>query len=160
MGKHDKPDKGEEKEEKPTFAFKYCKTKCFACKECGWFKATEVDGATQWHPHVWVPSAKENLFTAEMVRESLIYKQPKYYAKLAVGQPSTWVPDERTKELFYLSQWVMDILILKNCPHDARISQQRFFNRKARATEDLYELAAITVNNFLTGNIDQYKGRG
>ena|SRR5271166_5880234 len=142
------------------YSFRYCKKQCFNCNECGWFASTESDGAMQWRPHQFGPKVEKVLFTTETVRTSLAPKWDGYYAKLAIGQSPTWICDERTKELFCLSQWIMEELMLRKCPDEDRIRQQRFFNRKARATEDLYELAATTLNGFLTGKIDDYRGRG
>jgi hypothetical protein len=36
---------------------------------------------------------------------------------------------------------------------------QDYFNRKARAETDLYELAAKAMNTFVEGNIERYRGR-
>lgn len=99
------------------------------------------------------------LYTADGVRESLVPKWDTYYAKLAIGQPPTWKCDQRTKENFCLSQWLMDELIAQGCPQEDRIFVQNFFNRKARAENDLYELAARAMNTFVEGNIERYRGR-
>jgi hypothetical protein len=56
---------------------------------------------------------------------------------LAIGQPPNWKCDKRTAELFCLSQWLMDMLILAKCPDEDRRDVQAFFNRKTRAEEDL-----------------------
>lgn len=83
----------------------------------------------------------------------------RWYKMLAVGQSERWQCDARTIELFGLSHLVMEQLTLLACPDEDRRRQQWFFNRKARALENLFALAALTINNFLSGNIDQYKGR-
>lgn len=99
------------------------------------------------------------LYTTESVRQSLAPKWDEYYAKLAIGQPPNWKCDQRTKENFCLSQWLMDELIAQGCPQEDRIFVQNFFNRKARAETDLYELAARAMNTFVEGNIERYRGR-
>lgn len=99
------------------------------------------------------------LYTSESVRESLAPKWDNYYAKLAIGQAPNWKCDQRTKENFCLSQWLMDELIAQGCPQEDRIFVQNYFNRKARAETDLYELAAKAMNTFLEGNIERYRGR-
>lgn len=99
-------------------------------------------------------------YTADSVRESIKPKWEGYYAKLSAGQSPTWKCDERTADLFCLAQWLMDELALIGLNDDDRRAQQRFFNRKQRATDDIYDLAAQTMNNALDGNIDKYKGRG
>lgn len=100
-----------------------------------------------------------DLYTAETVRTSLAPKWETYFAKLAVGQTSTWKCDQRTAELFCLSQWLMDELMGHNCPDLDRRDVQSYFNRKARAENDLYELAARAMNTFVEGKIERYRGR-
>lgn len=101
-----------------------------------------------------------DLYTADSVRSSLQPKWDMYFAKLALGQAPNWKCDERTAELWCISHWLMDELMTLKCPDEDRKQQQRLFNRKARAENDLYALAALAVNGFVTGNIDQYRGRG
>lgn len=98
-------------------------------------------------------------YTAEMVRVSLANSYDRYYAKLAVGQSPTWKCDQRTKDLFCLSNWLMDELITLSCPDEDRRFVQNYFNRKARADNDLYELAAVAVNSFLNNTIERYRGK-
>lgn len=99
------------------------------------------------------------LYTADSVRESLKPKWDGYFAKLAVGQSPTWKCNERAAELWCLSQWIMEELTILGASDEDRIKQQRFFNRKCRALDDLFDLAAVTINMFLTGNVDPYTGR-
>lgn len=100
-----------------------------------------------------------DLYTKESVQQAVAPKWDEYYAKLAVGQPPNWKCDQRTKENFCLSQWLMEELIAKGCPQEDRIFVQNYFNRKARAEGDLYELAARAMNTFVEGNIERYRGR-
>lgn len=100
-----------------------------------------------------------NLYTSESVHQSLDPKWDEYLTKLTVGQPPNWKCDQRTKENFCLSQWLMDELIAQGCPQEDRIFVQNYFNRKARAETDLYELAARAMNTFVEGNIERYRGR-
>jgi len=97
------------------------------------------------------------VYTAEYVRLCLQPKYETYFAKLAVGQPTNWNCDQRTKDNFCLSQWLMDELIMLKCPDDDRRDVQNFFNRKARAESDLFELAAKAINDFLEGHIERYR---
>jgi len=82
-----------------------------------------------------------------------------YFAKLAIGQPSNWKCDKRAKELFCLSQWLMDELIALDASQEDRIDVQGYFNRKSRAENDLYELAAAAMNSFLEDKVERYRGR-
>lgn len=97
------------------------------------------------------------VYTADIVRISLEPKYETYFAKLATGQPPNWSCDQRTKDLFCLSQWLMDELALLQCPDADRRDAQSFFNRKARAEEDLYALAAKAINDYLEGKIERYR---
>jgi hypothetical protein len=166
MGKHDKPNKKEKTdkdENKPALVFKLpCKNPCSNdCPKCGYFWVKYLDdGGAEYTPARWTQGKVEKkLYTADSVREAVQPKWDGYFYKLALGQALSWKCDQRTAELFCLNQWIMEELITLECPHEARIAQQQFFNRKCRALNDLYELAAVTVNMFLTGNIDQSKNR-
>jgi hypothetical protein len=104
----------------------------------------------------------EHTYTADSIRAA-IHQSTKwdiYIARLAVGQSPTWICDQRTADLFCLSQWLIEELTAIGLSDDDRKAQQRFFNRKSRATDDLYQLAAQTINDALRGNIDTYRGRG
>jgi hypothetical protein len=150
-------------EKKPYHQFRFCKKACLACNECGYFYGSGAKEELQGKPVIFgfpVEKKPMNLYTAESVRQSLQPKWDTYYAALAVGQSPTWICDQRTKELWCLARWLMDELKALGCPEEDSKAQQRFFNRKSRATDELYGLAAITINGFLTGNIDKYKGRG
>ena len=100
-----------------------------------------------------------NLYTTDSVRTSLAAKYDTYFAQLSVGQSSTWKCDQRTADLYCLGQWLIDELTLLGCPDEDRRKQQWHFNRKCRAEDDIFAVAAKSVNDFLEGNIDKYKGR-
>lgn len=101
----------------------------------------------------------KKLYTAESVRQSIAPKWDAYFAKLAFNQPPTWKCDQRAAELFCIAQWLMDELMESKCPDEDRRDVQDFFNRKARAENDLYELAARAMNSFVEGNIERYRRR-
>ena len=100
-----------------------------------------------------------NPYTADWIRTSLAAKYDTYYAKLCVGQMPTWSCDQRTKDLFCLGQWLMDELFLLKCTSVDRRDTQDFFNRKARAENDLFELAALAMNNLLEGKVERFRRR-
>ena len=131
-----------------------------------------VNYGTQLGPEVdviWLPSMLRYMYdpsdleVARMseadVRRLYHSNYRRWFKKLAVGQSETWVPDERTMELFGLSQLVMEQLTLLACPDEDRLRQQWFFNRKSRAEDNLFSVAALTINNFLEGKIDNYRGK-
>ncbi len=144
---------------KPYYQFRTCKKQCFACNECGYFYGSGAPEALQGKPVVFMTHSPKKLYTAESVRESLAPKWDTYFAKLAVGQPPNWKCDQRAAELFCIAQWLMDELITSNCPDEDRRDVQDFFNRKSRAENDLYEVAARAMNSFVEGNIERYRRR-
>lgn len=117
----------------------------------------------------WLPSthrfgyAPEQLdvvrYDARIVEDTFKVNFQSYYIKLAAGQSPTWKCDERTAQLFGLTQYLMDQLILLEASDKDRRAQLAFFDRKSRAENDLFSLVALALNNFLDRNIDKYTGR-
>jgi hypothetical protein len=100
----------------------------------------------------------DNLYTSESVRASLAPKWDSYYAKLAIGQPPTWKCDQRTKDNFCLTQWMIDECNRIGCSWEDAHNLLRGFNRHARADTDLYQTAADVMNTYLNGDIINYDG--
>lgn len=98
-------------------------------------------------------------YTRYSILVSITSKLPYYYTKLSIGQSPNWIPDKRTLELFSISQWLIEELTSLKCSEDCRHRQLWFFNRKSRSEEDLYVLAALTLNNLLEGKVDNYHGK-
>ncbi len=78
-------------------------------------------------------------------------------ASLALGQPANWSPDQRTKDLWCLGIWLGEKLATS--PDEERRKLVWFFNRKARAAEDLFDLAATALHQHETGVPLFYGGR-
>lgn len=89
-------------------------------------------------------------YNAQAVRAALESKRPLYEAKWAQGQPEGWIPSPRSMDIWCLSQWLLEMLA--GLSTGERIHRLSYFNRKARAEEDLYEIAARVLNNELTGD--------
>lgn len=98
-------------------------------------------------------------YTSKSVASAIAPDYERYFAKLSVGQSPNWKCDQRTKDIFCLTQWLDETLSLLLCSSEDRIQQLWFFNRRCRAETDLYDAAAVTMNNFLSGNVDKYRGR-
>ena len=97
-------------------------------------------------------------YTAESVRQSIEPMYETYFAKLALGQPPRWKCDQRTKDNFCLTQWMIDECNRIKCtPEDAH-DLLRGFNRRARAEDDLYQVAANMMNSYLDNDIQRYEG--
>lgn len=136
--------------------FRLCKDKCFACNDCGYFWGPD-NKAMNGQPAKFTPEPTKKYYTSESIRAAIAPKYAEYFAKLAMGQPPRWVCDQKTKDNFCLSQWLMDELISLGSSDLDRVDVQNFFNRKARAENDLYELAAKAMNSFLDNNIERYR---
>lgn len=148
-------------ETKPYTVFLLCKSdNCtHTDEECGYFwgpGAGELCGRPVRQP---VKIKMAISYTADSVKALLAPKYESYYAKLSLGQSPTWKCDKRSSDVFCLQQWIMEELILLKCPDEDRYFIQNFFNRKIRAEDDLYALAAKAINSFLTNTIERYRGR-
>lgn len=148
--------------DKPYTVFLLCKSdNCtHTDEECGYFWGSgdeklcgqPIRQRTQ-------PTKMTTLYTRESVCASILPKWEGYMAKLYVGQSPNWKPNQRTEDLFGLQQWLMEELMALKCPDEDRLFCQNYFNRKARAEDDLYALAAKAVNSFLTGTIERFRRR-
>jgi hypothetical protein len=127
---------------------------------------------TKFGEPVEYPRAMPDQYTAKSVKEDLDWELPTevgtpphqtwykiWAAELKVGKSDNWSCDQRTKDLYVLSQYVMAELKGLDCPDEDRRFVQNFFNRKARAEDDLYALAAVAINSFLNNTIERYRGR-
>lgn len=92
-----------------------------------------------------------------MVTELVMAKYDVYYAKLAVGQSENWKCDKRAADLFIIQNWLIDEFITNNVNNDDRLDSQYYFNRKARSEEDLFELAARTLNKCMNNDIERFR---
>lgn len=101
----------------------------------------------------------KTLLTGDDVRLDETPLRSQLLESLRVGQPERWKPDVRTCDLWSLAKWLELKLTTESCPDDKRRSLLWFFNRKARAAEDLYGLAADCMNRFYTDTIETYRGR-
>jgi hypothetical protein len=159
------------KESKPYMVFLLCPELIFSlrgdasggkvCKGedcCGWFWGPGSEGKCGQRAS-WTIKKEKVRYTSESVKVSLAAKEDAYFAKLAIGQPPTWKCDQRTKDIFCLYQWLIDELTAVKCTDEDRRHMQWYFNRKSRAEDDLFSLAAKVMNDTLDGKIDQYKGK-
>lgn len=153
----------DKKGDKPYTVFLYClKDDCdHSHEDCGYFwgPGNERLMGKPMYPDEkpWPKAVKE--YSGASVRMSIAPKYEGYYAKLAIGQSPTWRCDQRTKDIFCLQQWISEELTALGCPDEDRRFILNYFNRKARAEDDLYVLAAKAVNSFLTNTIERYRGR-
>jgi len=107
----------------------------------------------------WIDAAQTAMgrlfYLPEGVRDQVEADRERLFAHWAVGRPEGWSCDTRTKDLVCLEKWLTEELA-KICHNDRdRRTQQRYFNRGARAEQDLFELASRTVNLVLAGFVEQ-----
>jgi hypothetical protein len=81
------------------------------------------------------------------------------FAPWTVNRQPGWTPDTRTKTLIVLGLWLREELTAMGLSEKDRKAQEWFFDRKSRAEDDLYALAALTLNDAHEGRIDDYAGR-
>ncbi len=100
------------------------------------------------------------MITADMVRAEIEPHRERYIAKLAAGQPERWSPDQRTKDCWCLVQWLDERFAAdQNCPNEIRIRLGSYFNRKSRAADDLFDLAAKTIGHYEAGTVEPFPRR-
>lgn len=116
------------------------------------------DGLLDEHVDVIIERLGKFKYTAESVRTSIAPSYDEYFAKLAVGQSPRWKCDQRTKDNFCLSQWMIDECNRIGCSAEDAHDLLRTFNRRARAEEDQYQVAANAMNSYLDNDIQRYEG--
>jgi hypothetical protein len=96
-----------------------------------------------------------NRYIADSIRKGIDSQRERLFASYAVGRPENWNPCPRTKDLVCLEAWLPEELQRLAVSDTDRRTQQEFFNRWARSDDDLFELAARTLNAVLDGEIQQ-----
>jgi hypothetical protein len=94
-------------------------------------------------------------YTAEEVRREVGKHFHRLFAPYAVGRPETWVPDPRTKDLVSIGYWITEQLVALGVNDNDRRTQQQFYSRWSRSDDDLFDLAARTLNTVLDGKVEQ-----
>ena len=89
------------------------------------------------------------------MREAIERDRDRLFAPYAVGRPPTWVPDPRTVHLICIGYWLVEQLVALGCNDDDRRTQQQFYNRWSRSDDDLFDLAARTLNAVLDSDVQQ-----
>lgn len=97
-------------------------------------------------------------YTGESVREAIAPNYEAYYSKLSIGQPPNWKCDQRTKDNFCISQWMIEELTKLGCNQDIKSNTIRMFNRRARHEDDLWQSAANAMNAYLDGEVIDFQG--
>jgi hypothetical protein len=94
-------------------------------------------------------------YTAEHIRQAVDADRERLFAPYAVGRPERWTPDQRTRDLICIGHWLREELQRLGVTEDDRRTQERYYNRWSRSMEDLFALAAETLNMVLDGQVEQ-----
>ena len=94
-------------------------------------------------------------YSPEMVREALEPHRERLFASYSANRPPGWSTDLRTKDMVCLGHWLTEELQRLEVSEVDRRTQQAFFNRWCRSDEDLFDLAARTLNAVLDGEVEQ-----
>lgn len=94
-------------------------------------------------------------YTPERVREAVEKERDRLFAPYTVGRGPNWACDLRTKDLVAIGNWLAEELVRLGCNDDDRRTQQWFYNRWSRSDDDLWDLAARTLNTVLDGKVEQ-----
>jgi hypothetical protein len=115
-----------------------------------------VGSPTGAPPGILAPSVTEVVwYTADNVRAAVDADRERLFAPYAVGRPPQWIPDQRTRDLLCVGNWLTEELRRLGVSEDDRRTQQHFYNRWSRSVEDLFELGARTLNTVLDGKVEQ-----
>jgi hypothetical protein len=94
-------------------------------------------------------------YTAESVRAAIEPDRERLFAPYAVGRPTNWACDPRTRDLICIGYWLTEELTRLGVSDHDRRTQQHFYNRWSRSDEDLFDLAARTMNTVLDDEVQQ-----
>jgi hypothetical protein len=96
-------------------------------------------------------------YTAEHVQQEVNKDRDRLFAPYAVGRGPNWSTDRRTKDLVCLGNWLAEELTRLGCNDDDRRTQEAFYNRWSRSDEDLWDLAARTLNAVIDQQVEQHR---
>lgn len=95
------------------------------------------------------------MFYVESLKEYLNLIRKDYDLKLIAGQSETWQCDQRTKDIWCISQLINDRYY--DLDPDRRRALGLMFNRIVRSVEDPFEAAVVVLNVGDGGlNIEDY----
>ena len=96
-------------------------------------------------------------YTPDGIRKALEPEKERLFALYAADRPPGWSCCLRTKDMHAIYGWLAEELVRLGVNDDDRRTQQAFFNRWSRSDEDLFDLAARTMNAVLDGKVQQHR---
>lgn len=94
-------------------------------------------------------------YSPERVMAEVDKDRDRLFAPYAFGRPEGWIPDQRTKDLVCIGNWLHEELTRIGANDADRKTQLWYYNRWSRSEEDLWTLAARTLNDVLEGKVEQ-----
>ncbi len=94
-------------------------------------------------------------YIPERIQLAVESDRDRLFASWSVGRPEGWSCDPRTKDLICIGNWLTEELTRLCANEDDRRTQQAYYNRWSRSREDLWVLAAETLNMVLDGLVEQ-----
>jgi hypothetical protein len=94
-------------------------------------------------------------YTADSVREAVESRREELFAPYAVGRPTNWCVDLRTKDLVCVGNWLSNELTSIGTSDEDRRTQQWKYNRESRSDNDLFQCAADIMNETLDGKVEK-----
>ena len=95
------------------------------------------------------------MYTPDHIKKQIEDDRERLFASYAVGRSEGWSVDQQTKDIICISVWMREELIKLEIDELGRKTQEAEFNRYSRSEHNLFELAAVVMNNALSGNIDR-----
>jgi hypothetical protein len=94
-------------------------------------------------------------YTSEEVRRHVDQDRERLFAPYAVGRPPNWGCDQATRDLVAVGNWLTEELVRLGVNDIDRRTQQNYYNRWTRSTEDYFQVAADALNCVLDGKVEQ-----
>lgn len=94
-------------------------------------------------------------YNADDIRQHILANQDELFTPYASGRPPNWSCDQATKDLVCVGNWLNGELRALHAETDDRRAMLWSYNRRSRASFDVFQLAADIMNEFLAGNVDR-----
>ena len=94
-------------------------------------------------------------YTAESVQKAVEEKREELFAPYAIGRPTNWTVDTRTKDLVCIGNWLTAEMTAIGTSDEDRRTQQWKFNRLSRSDDNLWQCAADIMNEVLDGTVEK-----
>ena len=94
-------------------------------------------------------------YTVEEVRREVDKDRERLFASYAFGRPPNWTPDQATRDLVCVGNWLAEELVRLGCNEADRKTQQHYYNRWTRSDGNYFLVAADALNTVLDKNVEQ-----